>query len=144
MSDNINRDIDEARALLSSGGFTCVLKKGKTAFSSREKGVKPLLDFIDAGDNFSGFSAADKIVGKAAALLYVKMGVKAVYGEVMGRAAVSVFEKFAVYYEYGELTDAIINRAGTGLCPMEEAVAEIDEPEAAVAAIKSRLALMGK
>lgn len=43
--------------------------KGSTIYISTERGVKPLIDRIDDGTDLQGFSAADKVVGKAAAFL---------------------------------------------------------------------------
>ena len=64
-----------------------------------------------------GGYAADRIVGKAAALLYVMMGVKGVFAEVLSESALAVLNKHGVHAEYSVLTPNIINRAGDGLCP---------------------------
>jgi len=37
---------------------------------------------------------------------------------------------------------AVVNRKGDGICPMEEAVEGIDDPSAAIAAIKEKLQVM--
>lgn len=135
-------DLQNAKTLLSDNNYTCVLCKGETIITSTERGVNPLVELDDGAENLNGFSAADKIVGKAAAMLYVMLGVKEVYAEVLSRAGAEVFAKYKIACEYGELTEQIINRNGDGICPMEKAVQEIDDPALGLKAIKNKLALL--
>ena len=82
------------------------------------------------------------MVGNGAAFLYVLLGVSAVYGAVMSEAALSTLTRFNIMASYGQLVDHIVNRTNTGNCPMEEAVAGIEEPERAREAMLGRLAEM--
>lgn len=137
-------DLDSAKSLLKSGNFTCVLVKGQDVLTSGKSGVAPLLEFAESKKRLSGFSAADKIVGKAAALLYAGLCVKAVYAEVLSKPAIDVFKTHKIEYSYGKMTDFIINRRGDGLCPMEQTVLEIFDPSAAFCALKQKLIQMKK
>jgi hypothetical protein len=56
--------------------------------------------------------------------------------------ALDVFKKYGIATDYDTRPDGIINRAGTGPCPMENAVANVATPEEALAAIKSKLRKM--
>ncbi len=103
-----------------------------------------MVNFIKEGTNLKGFSAADKVIGKAAAMLFVYAGVKSIYGEVMSKAAESVFQSFNVDYSFGTLTQYIINRKGTGMCPMEETVKDITELSKAYDAICVKLESLRK
>lgn len=125
--------------LLFSENLTCVLSDGKETFESRERGIAPLLRLIGSGKDFRGFSAADKVVGKAAALLYACMGISELYAGVLGDAARPVLLAHGISFEYGKTAERIINRGGDGICPMEKAVAPIDEPFAARAVLESEL-----
>lgn len=131
-------DIEKAKKLLSGGNFTCVLCKGDTSYTSTGKGVSPMLTFLENGTELRGFSAADKIVGKAAAMLFVCAGVTEVFAEVMSKAAVNYFNERGITCSYGVLTDKIINRKGDGLCPMELAVMDIEDEKLGFSAIKNR------
>jgi len=131
-------DIEKAKKLLSGGNFTCVLCKGDTSYTSTGKGVSPMLTFLENGTELRGFSAADKIVGKAAAMLFVCAGVTEVFAEVMSKAAVNYLKERGIACSYGVLTDKIINRKGDGLCPMELAVMDIDDEKLGFSAIKNR------
>ena len=57
----------------------------------------------------------------------------------MSKDAVDIFSRFSIQYEYDELTNMIINRAGDGPCPMEQTVAQIEDPNEAFEAIKQTL-----
>lgn len=128
-------DLLRAKSELQDSNYTCVLCKEDELYSSAERGVKPLLAFLQGGTDFTGFSAADKVVGKAAAFLYVLLGVQAVYAPVMSRPAVQVLTQYGISAFYDEQPDTIRNRRNTGFCPMETAVWEIDSPQDALQAI---------
>ena len=136
-------DLQKAKEIMETYGDTCVLCRGDVVFTSTERGIKPLVEFIDNHTDMKGFSAADKIVGKAAAMLYVILGVKAVYSPVMSETAAEVFKNYNIVYECDELTQNIINRNGNGICPMEETVKNISDPREGFAAVKGRLKNMG-
>ena len=89
--------------------------------------------------SFKGFTAADKVVGKAAALLYALMGVSSLYASVISEGALTVCKSFGISVEYGALAQNIINRRGDGFCPMEQAVADISDPQTAFNAGKEKL-----
>ncbi len=132
-------DLNTAKDILKSGGFTCVLCKGETVVTSKERGVKPLYNFLLSGNDFSFFSASDKVVGKATAFLYVLLKVKAVYAAVISAGALEVLKANGIDAEYDTLVPNIINRKGDGICPFERTVMEIDDPETALTRIKMKL-----
>ena len=135
-------DLTNARQLLDSGDYTCVLCRGDIVHTATERGVKPLLHWLDSGMDAASFSAADRVVGRATAFLYCLLGVKEVYARVMSRPAAQVLEAHGIGVQAGQMVDGIINRKGTGPCPFEAAVLTIDTPEEALAAIRSKLAQM--
>jgi hypothetical protein len=134
--------MEKAIELLHSGQYTCVLCKGEKTYTSTENGIKPLLGWLDSGLNLQGFSAADRVAGKAAAFLYVRLGVKEVYADVMSEAAAAVFAEYDIEAKAGTSVKNIINRAGTGNCPMEEAVKDVDEPGSAERVLREKLLSM--
>lgn len=133
------KDITKAKTILESG-YTCVLVKGEMSFTSKRNGIVPMVKFLNDGIGLEGFSVADKIVGKAVAMLFVLAKVKEVYAEVLSKTAISVLEANGIAYSYKILTDNIINRQGTGLCPMEETVKDIFDCKQAYEKIKVKLA----
>ena len=134
----MNVDLKKAKNMLDSNQYTCVFVKNDSIYTSTQRGVKPLLELLDSGE-FKGFSAADRVIGKAAAYLYVLLEVKSVYARIVSDQALEVLKRHGIDAFYGESVKAIINRTNTGLCPMETCVADKDTPEAALEAIKSKL-----
>ena len=132
-------NIEKAKEIFKRDNYTCVLCKDKIIHTSKLRGISPMVEFINNGVNLKGFSAADKIVGKAAAMLFILAEVSEVYANVMSEQAVKVFSKYGVRYSYDTLTDVIVNQVGTDLCPMEKAVMSIDEPTHAFESIKNTL-----
>ncbi len=120
-------------------GASCVLCKDRETLKSDARGIAPLMNWLQSGADLTGFSAADKIVGKAAALLFVRMGIRAVYAPVMSEAAIAVFAAHGVEAVCEKAVPLIINRAGTGQCPMELTVAHIDDPRAAYEALREKM-----
>lgn len=133
-------DLSKAKSLLQSKPqYTCVLCRGETLYTDEKKGIAPMMSFLDQEIDLQGFSAADRIVGKAAAMLFVLAGVRALYAQVLSESGMLVLKKYGVAFEYGTLTPSIINRKGTGLCPMEEAVKGIEEPAQGREAIRTTM-----
>ena len=132
-------DLEKAKVLLEKVQASCAFVKGEDSFYSTKRGVAPLLELLDDKKSLKGYAAADKVVGKAAAYLYILLQVKCVYAGVISTHALSVFEKYGMPVEYGMLSEAIRNRDNTGFCPMETAVLDIDVPAEAVTAIRAKL-----
>lgn len=124
-------DLEKATELLHSEGYTCVLQYGDSVFTSTMRGVKPLVAWLHGNKDFHGFSAADRVIGKATAFLYTLLGVKAVYADVISRSALEILTKYQIAIRYGTLTEYIINRQGDGICPFEAAVLTTDDPQEA-------------
>ncbi len=90
------------------------------------------------GRDLSGFCAADCVVGRAAAMLFVKAGVHAVFAEVMSDGAAALLAVHGIDASCDVRTAAIEDRQKTGPCPMESAVAGIEDIDASIAAIRRR------
>lgn len=132
-------DIERAKALFELGGYTCVLVKNGKVRTSTKTGVAPMVGFLNEQLDMKDAAVADKIVGKAAAMLFLLAGVSDVYAAVLSTDALELFIRNGVGCSYGVLTDAILNREGTDCCPMDKAVREISDPQKALTAIQSTL-----
>lgn len=134
------KDLQNAKNNLA--GHTLALCKDEILFLSDKRGILPMVGYIDDNADLRGFCAADTIVGKAVASMFVKSGIAAVYANVMSKAACDYLTSHGVYVEYGTLVDRIVNRQGTGSCPMEEAVKDLTDPDECFAALKDKLAFL--
>ena len=80
-------DFERAVSLLHRDGYTCVLCDRDRVLTSREHGLAPLIRLLDTNESLQDMAAADRLIGRAAALLLLAAGVKAVYGEVISEEA---------------------------------------------------------
>ena len=135
-------DLQKAHDHLRTGGYTCVLCRGDEIHTSQARGVRPLVQWLTFGPDLRGFSAADKVVGKATAYLYCLLGVRAVHAGVMSGAAAEVLRENGIAVTQDTLVENIINRAGDGICPFEAAVWDIHTPDEALIAIRIKMEQM--
>lgn len=135
-------DIEHAKQLLTDARYTCVICRGDDIHTSEKRGVAPLIELLDSKIDVRGYSAADKAVGKAAAMLFVLLGVSEIYAVVMSRSAKKILDEYGVKYSCGEEVEYIINRKKDGMCPMEKAVVDIDDPAEAPTKIKETIEKM--
>lgn len=135
----MRNDTIKAKEILEQGHYTCVLCKGTITYTSTESGVKPLLSMIEMNTKYTGFCAADKIVGKAAAMLYVVLGVTEVYSDVMSEDGLQMLQKHHISAYYDTLVKEIRNRVNTDICPMDKAVKNITNPKEGLKAIKEKI-----
>ena len=136
------QNLEKARQLLTAGGYTCVLCDDAAVHTATARGVRPLLDWLDSGLELAGFSAADKVVGRATAFLYVLLKVRAVHALVMSTPARNALEENGITALCDREVPGIINRRGDGPCPFEEAVLGISDPEQALTAIRKKQFLL--
>lgn len=127
----------KARSLLDSGNYTCVVCKENNLYTTSHRGVAPLLNWLDSGTDLTGFSAADRVVGRGAAFLYCLLGVKEVHARVMSYPAAEVLRSYGIKASADTFAAGIINRAGTGPCPFEAAVMDIQDAKIALIAIRN-------
>ena len=113
--------------------------KEDSVFYSRERGVKPLVQFILSKEDFKDYIAADKVIGKATAFLYIILQVKKIYASVISKKALEILMKNNIDVEYDLLVDNIRNRKNDGICPFEEAVIDIEDQNKALKVIISKM-----
>lgn len=137
-------DLQRAKEILANSGYTCVLCLDGQIATSTQRGIKPLLHWLENPTLGKGFCAADKVVGKATAYLYCLLGAKAVYGGVMSVSALEVLQEAGIAASAGKLVPYIVNRAGDGMCPMEAATLDARTPADALTAVKKALAALDR
>ena len=130
---------EKAVRLLREKDLTCAICGEGVEYTSTLRGVQPLLRPYEEGTRFTGCAAADRVIGKAAACLYVLLGVERVYAGIVSRPAKEIFENNGIALEYDSLVELIENRTRTGLCPMETAVIELTDPQEAPGRIRKAL-----
>ncbi len=93
------------------------------------RGIGPLLSCLQADSNsIRGCSVADRVIGKAAALLMVFGGVREVWTEILSVPAAEVFRRTGISFVAEQTVERIRDRDGTGLCPMEQLCLTVNNP----------------
>lgn len=115
-------DIQIAKELLCINNCTLVLVNGRKQIISHERGIKPLIDLHNSKEDLSGFSAADKVIGKSAAFMYLLLRITDIYTNVISQPALDLLNLHKVRIKYNKCVENINNRSGSDVCPMESAV----------------------
>ncbi len=118
-----------------------IYKDGEAIYSSHEGGVIPLLRAVEllGLERLHGSIVADKVVGKAAALLILYFKASEAHALLISSHARGVFLKHGLKHSFRKETPYILNRDGSALCPFERLVMEIIEPEEAYRRIREHL-----
>ena len=130
--------LEKAKSILLSSASTIAVVSDGEVFTSQERGVKPLLFLLKEKKEFlKGASVADRVIGKAAALLMVLGEIKEVHTLIISEPAIKIFEKYNIPCFYDKKVTRIVNRTGDGLCPMETLCLDVENPQEAFDRITS-------
>ncbi len=111
-------------------GCSCVIRKDGETRTYTQRGVADLYDLYLAEPAFiKGAEIADKVVGKGAAALMVLGGFKKVYADVISTPARELLGRAGIATSFGQEVPRIINRSGTGGCPLETACRDLISAE---------------
>lgn len=103
--------------------------QSRTIWSSQERGIRPLLLAIGQKVDMAGATCFDRLVGMAAAFLFVKMKIGSISAPVFSKGAVELLKRYGIAFDAGEIVPEIRNRANTGVCPMEQTVQKIENTD---------------
>ncbi len=140
MRENLTR----AKEIIESTDAVFAAVSDSETITSYVKGISFVASLCNEKKDLSCFCVADKIVGKAAAMLFVLLGIKAVHAKTLSLGGKEILQRYSIDFTYDELTDIIINRTGDGMCPMENAVNDCTEPCQALKNINSTIETLKK
>jgi hypothetical protein len=132
-------DLRIAKNRLGEKGLTLsIIKDKQILFETSSHGISGFLKATEElGERLNGASVADKIVGKAVALLFLYARIEAVYASVMSREARELFENKSIHVEWGELVVHILSNCTPATCPFERLAAGITDPAEAYKKLKA-------
>jgi hypothetical protein len=112
-----------------------VFRNGTPIFTSYGKWLHPLIELeaylAEHPIQPENLILQDKIIGKAAALLIYRLGVRTVKAGILSRLGEAVLQRYEIAYTYELLVDRIH-------CQTEELLSEVEEPEEAYCLVKVR------
>ena len=134
-----NRDLELAKLKLIDENLTLVIvKHGKVIFETHKQGISGFLQAIDEQKkSLVGASAADKIVGVAAATLCVYSGLVSIFALTISEAGIRVLEDNNISCVFQSTVTNILNRNKTDVCPFEKLAMASGSPDDAYVQLKS-------
>ena len=125
------QDLEIAKQALKTRGFSLVIvKDGRPIFESYSSGIIGLLQAVETHhEELKDSSVADKIVGRAAALLLAYCLVKEVYAVTVSNEGLRIFQENQVRIEYDSIVPKILDRDGKDICPFEKLSLSIASPQ---------------
>jgi uncharacterized protein DUF1893 len=127
--------INETRGAQVHEPTLTVFRNGTPIFTSYGKWLHPLfeLEAYLAGHPIEPdqLILQDKIIGKAAALLIIRLGFRTIQAGVLSRLGEAILQRYEIVYTYEQLVDRIH-------CQTEELLATVEDPEEAYRLVKVR------
>jgi hypothetical protein len=119
-----------------------IFREDQLVFQSSGRGIAPLIEAIDTigRENLHRVITADRVVGKAAALLNLYMGAAEVHAVVISSGAKRLLSEQGVGFEFLEDTDVMKAKDGVVFCPFEKLVWDVSDPKEAHTLIRVKLA----
>ncbi len=135
--------LSEMRRRLDEGASLVIAKNGVIKSIRQGRGISPLLEAFDAGE-LRGSIVMDRVIGRAAAAICAYAGASEVHTPLAAEGAGGILSLSGGRLFADLSVPTILNRTKSGLCPMEDAVKDMDEPEAMVFEIRKTLKRINK
>ncbi len=117
-----------------------IVKDGKVVFDTGAHGLSGFLLAIEkVGTELVDASVADRVVGRAAAFLCTYVKIASVFAVTISAVGLEVLRENGIYCEYKDLVPHILNSAQTDICPFEELVSGLRDPEEAYLKLKDQV-----
>jgi hypothetical protein len=134
-----NKDLELAKSKLIAEDLSLVIiKNGEVIFETRKKGITGFLEAIEKlNKNLLNASAADKIVGVAAAMLCVYVGLASVFAITISEEGKKVLRDNNIEYRFERTVPNILNHNKKNVCPFEKLAIISGDPKEAYLKLKS-------
>lgn len=131
-------DLEIAKTVFQAHKYTFVVVcNARVIATGTRDGIGELLDCAaQHGNALRGAALADKIVGKAVAMVAAYAGITKVYTPLASQAAQAVLQQHHIKLEAERMVPLIRNKRNDGLCPLEQLTMPLDLPDVAVAALR--------
>lgn len=116
------KDLEIAKEHLIKNDFNFVIvKDGQVIEESSLKGIKPIYEtFKNSSEYLKGASIADRVIGKAAAMILVSGGIRELYTDLISDLALEILKENDVLVQYSKKVPMILNRTQDDMCPIEK------------------------
>lgn len=127
--------------MIHNGEAECVVIQNYSIVAAeRGRGISPLLKLYDGqGELMKNSIVVDKVIGRAAAFIVIKSGAAEVYGKIMSEDALELLKEHQIKASYSLLVPRILNNQKNGLCPLEDSVKGLTDPDSAIESMRKRI-----
>lgn len=138
------QDLEIAKKELYSKRLTLsIVKDNRVLFKTDSHRISGFIHAIDTlGKELNGASVADRVAGKALALLCIYAEIREVYAEVLSKQAQTLFQENNVSCHWSQLVDNVLDVNKADVCPFEKAASEVSNPKDSYFAFKALLEKM--
>ena len=121
-----------------------VYKDGEMVAQSTDRGIKPVYDvYVKDFEGLKGAFVADRITGKAAAMLLAQGGISGIYTDLISEPAVEIFEESGISLQYKNRVSHILNRDKNGMCPIETISRNVGNVDELIEGIEEFFVIVG-
>ena len=128
----------EMKSRIDAGAAIVVARSGVIVAAEEGRGIGPLVRLFDER-RLKDAIVMDKVIGRAAAAFCAKGGSKQVYARLAAKGAAEILAEKGIPLKAEKTVERILNRQQTDACPMEKAVAKMDDPDRMIAAVREKL-----
>ena len=141
IQEDILDDIETACEYLHNHSDSIVSIKQQSIIDTKKgEGVRPFLELIrDIDSPLSECVIGDRILGKASALLCCYVKVRGVYALQGTKTAIATLLIHGIPVQVDTVISHVKNRTGDCLCPFEQMLSNVEEPEEAYNILKRKL-----
>lgn len=122
--------LEECRQIMERDGLRAVFAdEEKVLYTSARRGMEPMLELAELAEKngWRPVYQADRIVGKAAAIVAAHCGIREIWGDVVSESAMEIAGRNGIRVSCGELVPMILNRERTAEGPFETALKDLTE-----------------
>jgi hypothetical protein len=138
------QDLEIAKKRLYDKDLTLVIvKNGGIVFETNSQKISGFVGAIEMFNaQLNGASVADRVAGKALALLCAYAGIQEVYAELLSRKAKAVLVANEIPFEFKDMIDNVLDVNKKDICPFEKVADSVSTPKDAYGAFKTLLEKM--
>lgn len=125
--------------ILNDENLTCIVEQDGNIYKDTANGIRPILRLYEE-QQLTNAIVADRVIGKAAAMLIVLGGARELHTMIISEHACTYLKKHNVSFTYERCVPYIINRNKDGMCPMEQTVLDCDDEQEAYHRLLQKLA----
>ena len=117
-----------------------IVKDQQVKYKSKEESVGSIVGLFDNNPQLLKDSVvADKIIGRAVAMVCDLGDVNFCYGQIVSQGAVDIFNKNNLPYQAEKKVKVIKNKDNTDLCPIEKLTLNVEDSVKGIKKIKEFL-----